>query len=190
MLDLGLQDTVDSVYGASAGAINATYFLSGQTEGLDVYTEHLCSSQFLDFSCLWPTLGAKREPMMKLDYLIDDVMEERVPLDWQAVLSSPIPLKIVAVSGGCRPPGCAEWVVGCRPPGCAEWVLGCRPPGCAEWVLGCRAAGTCRMPMNNIVVRAVSGYGYAGLIVFFVNRTVIVIRDAALRFLLLVMVSK
>jgi hypothetical protein len=34
---LGLHNTVDAVYGASAGAINATYFLTNQPYGLDIY---------------------------------------------------------------------------------------------------------------------------------------------------------
>jgi len=35
--DLGLRDVFDCVYGSSAGAINATYFLSGQRDGVDIY---------------------------------------------------------------------------------------------------------------------------------------------------------
>lgn len=30
LLNLGLKDCFDSIYGASAGAINATYFLTGE----------------------------------------------------------------------------------------------------------------------------------------------------------------
>lgn len=31
---LGMRDAFDAVYGASAGALNATYFLSGQLDGV------------------------------------------------------------------------------------------------------------------------------------------------------------
>lgn len=31
---LGMRDAFDAVYGASAGALNATYFLSGQMDGV------------------------------------------------------------------------------------------------------------------------------------------------------------
>ena len=33
---LGLRNTFDAVYGASAGAISAAYFLSGQDQGINV----------------------------------------------------------------------------------------------------------------------------------------------------------
>ena len=39
--DLGLRDAFDVVYGSSAGAINATYFLSGQRDGVDIYPVRL-----------------------------------------------------------------------------------------------------------------------------------------------------
>ncbi len=41
LLDIGARETFDGVYGASAGAINGCYFLSGQRNGLDIYTDHL-----------------------------------------------------------------------------------------------------------------------------------------------------
>ncbi len=47
LLDMGLRDACDAVYGASAGAINATYFLTSQPEGLDLYTGPLGSSRFI-----------------------------------------------------------------------------------------------------------------------------------------------
>ena len=33
------------MYGASAGALNATYFLSGQREGVDIYHQHIATSE-------------------------------------------------------------------------------------------------------------------------------------------------
>lgn len=64
--------------GASAGAINATYFLTGQGYGLDVYMEDLTGSEFLNFSNF---LNGK--PVMNLDYLIDTVITHRKPLDFE-----------------------------------------------------------------------------------------------------------
>lgn len=91
--DLGLDNVFDAVYGASAGAINATYFLSGQKHGLQIYSEELTrGGSFIDFSYL---LRGGR-PVMNLDYLIDDVMHNVRPLNWDSVLESPIPLKVVA----------------------------------------------------------------------------------------------
>ncbi len=40
------------MYGASAGAINATYFLTGQREGVDIYCEDIANKLFLDLSRL------------------------------------------------------------------------------------------------------------------------------------------
>jgi hypothetical protein len=66
--------------GASAGAINATYFLSGQPEGLDIYADHLAASD--RFLSLRRLLSRGAGPMMNLDYLLDEVMVDAVPLDW------------------------------------------------------------------------------------------------------------
>ena len=178
---LGLRDCFDAVYGASAGAINATYFLSGQDRGIDVYTDHLCCGKFLDLTTLLPpalrawnlylsgggsssggtngTAGGvdssfdhgnnsksdglvdagsassletsyadgiedrrlragaevvaeahsgsgaassspspvpsrQDRPAMDLDYLFDQVLTHKIPLNWQAVIDSPLPLKV------------------------------------------------------------------------------------------------
>lgn len=48
--ELGVSEVFDVVYGASAGAINATYFLSGQRYGLRIYSEDLTQgTAFLNF---------------------------------------------------------------------------------------------------------------------------------------------
>jgi predicted acylesterase/phospholipase RssA len=109
----------DAVYGASAGAINACYFLSGQPEGLDIYTRHLAASdRFLSLRRYWrlQQRGGGREwdeggegggqggggeetaPALDLEYLLNEIIGGAVPLDWGAVLTSPVPLKVVASS--------------------------------------------------------------------------------------------
>lgn len=40
------------MYGSSAGAINATYFLSGQREGVHIYTEEIANKDFIDLGRL------------------------------------------------------------------------------------------------------------------------------------------
>ena len=89
--DLEVRDCFDVVYGASAGAINATYFLSGQRHGLDVYTKDIANASFLDLRRM--LVG---QPAMNLDFLVDHVMENVRPLCWKSVLHSEIPLKVVA----------------------------------------------------------------------------------------------
>jgi len=46
------RECFDAVYGSSAGAINATYFLSGQREGVRIYYEDIANKQFVDLSRL------------------------------------------------------------------------------------------------------------------------------------------
>ena len=41
------------MYGSSAGAINATYFLSGQRDGVGIYTQHIANQRFIDLGRLW-----------------------------------------------------------------------------------------------------------------------------------------
>ena len=49
---LRYRDAFDAVYGASAGAINATYFLTGQREGVDIYAEDIANKTFCDLGRL------------------------------------------------------------------------------------------------------------------------------------------
>ena len=46
------RDSFDAVYGSSAGAINATYFLSGQRDGVKIYTEEIANKDFIDMGRL------------------------------------------------------------------------------------------------------------------------------------------
>lgn len=96
MGDLGLQDVFDAVYGSSAGAINATYFLSRQRDGVEIYHDRIANEQFISLRRLWK--GDGDTPVLNLPFLIDHVMNTEHPLNWQAVLDSPIPLKVVASS--------------------------------------------------------------------------------------------
>ncbi|KAG2499009.1 hypothetical protein HYH03_003195 [Edaphochlamys debaryana] len=92
--ELGLLPAFDVAYGSSAGAINAAYCLTGQRGAIRIYYDHLTQgAAFLDLRALLP--GASR-PVMDIDYLVDDVMARREPLDWGGVLASPIPLRVVA----------------------------------------------------------------------------------------------
>lgn len=55
-----------------AGAINATYFLTGQPEGLDIYTRELAQGErFLNLRRYWSS-----DPVMDVGYLLDDVMNQ------------------------------------------------------------------------------------------------------------------
>ena len=90
--DLGLSSAFDAVYGSSAGAIGATYFLSRQASlGVRIYTEDINNNRFANRARLF--LG---EPIVNLGFLVDDVMVRIKPLDTQAVLNSLTPLAVLA----------------------------------------------------------------------------------------------
>lgn len=57
------------------------------------YVEDLTNQEFVDLKRYFGD-----RPVMNLSLLLDEVMEHKKPLDWQAVVESPIPLKIVASS--------------------------------------------------------------------------------------------
>lgn len=91
---LGLRDVFDAVYGTSAGAINGAYFLSGQAAyGTTIYYENINNSRFIARRRL---VGPGH--VISLEFLLDQVMVHEKILDWEAVLESTVPLKVVASS--------------------------------------------------------------------------------------------
>jgi len=95
--DLGIRDAFDAVYGSSAGAINSTFFLSGQRDGVHIYHDHIASEEFIDLRRLISRRPGTA-PALNLDFLLGEVINDACPLDFDAVLSSQIPLKVVASS--------------------------------------------------------------------------------------------
>jgi predicted patatin/cPLA2 family phospholipase len=94
LVQLGLTDVFDVVYGSSAGAFNGAYFVSRQgASGITVYYENINNRKFINLSR--PLLG---KPVVSLDYLFDVVMTSLKPLDYDAISQSPIPLRIVAAN--------------------------------------------------------------------------------------------
>jgi predicted patatin/cPLA2 family phospholipase len=91
---LELLDCFDIVYGTSAGALNGAYFIARQAAyGTTIYYEDINNEHFLDFRRVM-----RGSPAVSLEYLLDEVMTTRKILDWQAVLQSPIPLRVIASS--------------------------------------------------------------------------------------------
>jgi predicted patatin/cPLA2 family phospholipase len=88
--DLGLAKTFDVIYAASTGAVNAAYFLVGESwYPLSIYYDDLTTRKFLDFRR--PLRG---RAILNLDYAFDVIVEHLKPLDYQAVLMSPVPLHV------------------------------------------------------------------------------------------------
>jgi predicted patatin/cPLA2 family phospholipase len=89
---LGLVNAFDAVYGASAGAINAAYFLAGQAAlGTTIYSENINGPSFISF--LRPLRG---RPIIDLDFLLDVVVPTRKPLDIARVMAATAPLAVLA----------------------------------------------------------------------------------------------
>jgi predicted patatin/cPLA2 family phospholipase len=89
---LGLRDAFDVVYGASAGACAGAYFLAGQARsGARLYYEAVNNRQFIDvFRSL------QRRAIVDLDFLFDDVLRHRLPLDFDAVQRSGVEFVVLA----------------------------------------------------------------------------------------------
>jgi len=90
--DLGYVDAFDAVYGSSAGAINAAYFLAGQAGvGTTIFFEDINTAAFID---LWRPLRGR--PIVDLGFLLGDVAVHRKRLPADRVLQSPSPLTVLA----------------------------------------------------------------------------------------------
>lgn len=97
LADLGLKDAFDAVYGSSAGAINGSFFLADDLDAVAIYHDHIASDEFINLRRL---LSRRTDlpPALNLGYLLDHVMQSVHPLDFQSVIDSDIPLKVVASS--------------------------------------------------------------------------------------------
>jgi predicted patatin/cPLA2 family phospholipase len=89
---LGLRDSFDAVYGASAGAAVGAYFVAGQVrQGTAIFFEHANSRAFIDVRRMLIGRSA-----VNASFVVDQVMRERVPLDFGAIQRSGIQLTLVA----------------------------------------------------------------------------------------------
>jgi len=91
---LGMSDAFDALYGSSAGAINAAYFLARQAAlGTRIYYEDINNASFIS----WRRLPTRR-PVLDLSYLLDEVATTRKRLDAERVIRSPVPLTVMATA--------------------------------------------------------------------------------------------
>lgn len=82
--DLGYADVFDDIYSCSSGSINAAYFIMRQTWfPLSIYFDDLTTGEFLDFR----RIVYQRAPM-DLDYIFDDVLVKRKPLDYESIIKA------------------------------------------------------------------------------------------------------
>lgn len=86
--ELNLADCFDVVEGASAGAINGSYFVAGQAgEAVDLYTELSASKEFIRFS--------RVNRILDVDYLIDSVLKKRHPIDLERYWGSSTEMRTI-----------------------------------------------------------------------------------------------
>lgn len=92
---LKLLDSFDAVYGTSAGAINAAYFIAKQASyGTTIYYENINNDNFINIY----RFSKKNKSIMSLEFLLDYISTEIKILDCDLVNNSPVPLKIIATS--------------------------------------------------------------------------------------------
>src|SRR5437764_7221010 len=79
--DLGMTPVFDEVYGASAGAVNAAYFLAGQAAyATTIYYQKINNTRFI--RRLW------HRKVLDIDDLFDSIISGERPLRVERVLSS------------------------------------------------------------------------------------------------------
>jgi len=87
--DLGLSHLFDRFYGTSSGSMNLAYFAGGGGWGeLSIYYDHLASG-FLRPRRL------PHQPRIDMNFLFDEVIRNRVPLDPQRIAAAPYDIRIV-----------------------------------------------------------------------------------------------
>lgn len=88
--DLGCSGVFDTIYGSSSGSVNAAYFLAGGLwHSLSIYYDDLATARFLDLR-----RALRGRPVLDVDFAFDTIFELTKPLDYEAVLRSPIPLHV------------------------------------------------------------------------------------------------
>ena len=91
--ELGFTRLFDEVYGCSAGAVNASYFLAGQAAfGTTIYYENINNARFIN---PW-----RWRRIVDVDFLFDTVVPHEKPLLVDRILASPSRLLISITDAG------------------------------------------------------------------------------------------
>jgi predicted patatin/cPLA2 family phospholipase len=88
--EAGFANAFDAVYGCSAGALNGAYFVAGSSwQALSVYYDDLASNQYIRLS-----RALVRRSVIDLGSIFQSVVDGAKPLNYEAVLQSPISLGV------------------------------------------------------------------------------------------------
>ncbi|MBB5957124.1 putative patatin/cPLA2 family phospholipase [Saccharothrix tamanrassetensis] len=89
--DMGFADSFDDVYTCSSGAVNGAYFITRRTWfPLSIYFDDLTTGVFLDFRRVFRGAGP-----MNLEYVFEEVLAVRKPLDYAAIIAAPQRLHVM-----------------------------------------------------------------------------------------------
>lgn len=92
---LGLINAFDAVYGSSAGALAGSLFVTQNMPlGPTIYYEDLVNKEFINYKNIF----SRSKSIMNLDFLLDNILQQSKPLNWQSVIDSKIRLKIIVSS--------------------------------------------------------------------------------------------
>ncbi|MBI3026825.1 patatin-like phospholipase family protein [Candidatus Woesearchaeota archaeon] len=87
--NLGLRNAFDAIYASSGGAMNVAYFLSDQPQfGTSIYYEDINNSNFINL--------LRVNKIVDIDYLFDNVVINKKPLDTYKVIKSKTPFYFFA----------------------------------------------------------------------------------------------
>ncbi|MFI9816316.1 patatin-like phospholipase family protein [Saccharothrix variisporea] len=92
--DMGFADSFDDVYTCSSGAVNGAYFITRRTWfPLSIYFDDLTTGVFLDFRRVLRGAGP-----MNLEYVFEEVLAHRKPLDYAAIIAARQKLHVMVTS--------------------------------------------------------------------------------------------
>ena len=87
LVQYGLQNSFDHVIGSSAGGINAAYLLGADAETFHTYTDDLTNKNFINLM--------RKDKKVDIDFLVDEVLTHKRPVDLANLRKSPSQLHIV-----------------------------------------------------------------------------------------------
>ena len=83
---LGLRDVFDDVYGVSGGALNAAWLLCGRAgQVMDTWWNPAIMRRIIA-----PSRALRGRPVLDTDFLVNTVYTQLVPMDFAAILASPV----------------------------------------------------------------------------------------------------
>ena len=96
LADAGLADGFDVVYGSSAGAYVGTALVLGHgADAAGIFVDDMAGRDFID-----PRRFGSRNPVVSLDHLLDHILVHSKPTEWQSLVESPVPLRVILTHAG------------------------------------------------------------------------------------------